>query len=87
MERDPLDEIAEFTRRMQETKRYALQTLRLGRRLQAFAIVLVGLSLLGMGWLIWQHVGQTQALREDIRAHTARTQTLLEALRQGQTRP
>ena len=54
MERDPLDEIAEFTRRMQETKRYVLQTYRLARRLQAFAIALVGLSLLGMAWLIWQ---------------------------------
>jgi hypothetical protein len=56
---------------------FAAQTLRLVRRVQAFAGVLIGLSLLFAGSVVWQHVTQGTA-------HAALTQALLETLRRGQ---
>jgi len=65
---------------MQETQHASAQTHRLGLRLQAFALLLLGLSLLGTGVLAWQHLAHRQdsaALnqavlnnREIIEAHT-----------------
>jgi hypothetical protein len=80
MDRDPLDIIA-------EAYRLTAETHRLGLRVQAFAVALIVLSLLGMGVLFWQHGTQTQALRDATETLTVQTEALREVLRQGQNRP
>jgi hypothetical protein len=97
MDRDPLDIIAESYRLTAETQQILAQgqlrmeaTQRLGLRLQAFAITLIGLSLLGTGVLVWQafatrqdHAAQAQALTVQTQALTVQTQALREVLRQS----
>jgi hypothetical protein len=87
MDRDPLDIIADSYRLTAETQQILAQGQRLGLRVQAFALTLIGLSLLGTGVLVWQafatrqdHAAQTQAL-------TVQTEALREVLRQRQSRP
>ena len=101
MDRNPLDIIAESHRLTAETQQILAQgqirmeaTQRLGLRLQAFAITLLGFSLLGTGVLVWQalatrhdHAAQTQALRAATQTLTAQTEALREVLRHGQNRP
>ena len=67
------------------------QAQRLIRRVQAFARMMIGLSLLFTGYVVWQHLAQrdehaalTQALRTETQTLAAQTQTLLETLRRGQ---
>jgi len=64
-------------------------TQRLALRLQACALALLGLSLLGAGVLIWQHGTQgaahaamIQALQTETQALAAQTKVLLERLHQ-----
>jgi cytochrome c-type biogenesis protein CcmH/NrfG len=101
MDRDPLGIIAELSRLTAETQQILAQgqlrmeaTQRLGLRLQAFAITLLGLSLLGTGLLVWKalatrhdHAAQTQALQAATQTLTAQTEALREVLRQSQSRP
>jgi hypothetical protein len=99
MPHDPLEVIAASYRITAETQQILAQTQlrmeatqRLGLRQQAFAIALLGLSLLGTGVLVWQafatrqeHAVQTEALRAQTQTLTAQTQALLEILRQVKT--
>jgi hypothetical protein len=66
--------------RMEDTQRLAAQTHRLARRVQGFALILLGLSLLGAGVLIWQYVATRDENAAQIQALRADTQTLLEWL-------
>ncbi len=86
--------LAQTQLRMEETARDIAQTQRLGFRLQGFALRLqacalglIGLSLLGTGFLIWQHVAQRQetaALNQAVLHNTqiiaAQTQAILERM-------
>jgi hypothetical protein len=67
MDRDPLTIIA-------ESYRVSAQTHLLVARTQMFAMVLLGLSLLGTGLLLWQHLATTSQM-------AAQTQALLEIIR------
>jgi hypothetical protein len=80
--------------RSEETQRLALQTQRGLAWLQGIALVMVGLSLLGTGFLVWhavtQHVDHAallQALRTETQTLAAQTQVLLETLRRAQPTP
>jgi hypothetical protein len=81
--------IAQATTRMVETQQMLAQTQRVGLRLQAYALTLLGLSLLGTGVLIWQHLAHQQAsaaLHQAVLTNTqiiaAQTQAILERMRQ-----
>jgi hypothetical protein len=88
--------IAQATTRMVETQQMLAQTQlrmeatqRFGLRLQAYALTLLGLSLLGTGVLIWQHMAHRQesaALNQAVLNNTqiieAQTQAILERMRQ-----
>ena len=74
---------------MAETARDIAQTHRLGFRLQGFALVLLGLSLLFTGVVVWQHLAmrrENAALNQAVLTNTqtiaAHTQALLERLGQ-----
>jgi hypothetical protein len=80
--------LAQTQLRVEETNRHIAQTQRLGGRLQAFALVLIGLSLLFIGVVVWQHVAmrhESAALEQAVLTNTqtiaAQTQALLERLR------
>ena len=88
--------IAQATTRMVETQQILAQTqLRMEAThrglawLQGVALLLLGLSLLGTGVLVWQHMAQrhdTAALEQAVLTNTqtiaAQTQAILERLRQ-----
>ena len=66
--------IAQATNRMLDTQARQEATLRGIAWLQGCALVMIGLSLFGLGYLIWQgqqhgqeHAAQTQALLEMVR--------------------
>jgi hypothetical protein len=59
--------------RSEDMHRYALRTIRGLAWLQGFAIAVLGLSLLGTGYLVWQHLAHSAD-------HAALTQALLERL-------
>lgn len=96
MPNDPLDVIAESYRGIHESTQVIAQaitrmeaTQRVGLRLQGFALALLGLSLLGTGVLIWQHLASRQenaALNQAVLTNTqtiaAQTRALLERLEQ-----
>ena len=103
MDPDPLDVIAESyrgihestqviahaTTRLGETQQILAQTQRVGLRLQVYALTLLGLSLLGTGVLIWQHLAHRQesaALNQAVLTNTqridAQTRAILERMRQ-----
>jgi hypothetical protein len=65
--------MAETQRRLEQTTQYLAQTQRLGLRLQSFAVVLIGFCLLFTGYVVWQHLAQSQE-------HAALTQALIETL-------
>jgi len=91
MANDPLDVIAESYRltaetqqflaqsqaRVEKTQQYIAQTQRLGPKIQAFACVMIGASLLFLGYIIWQELAHGQE-------HVAQTRALLELVRRGQ---
>jgi hypothetical protein len=103
MDPDPLDVIAESyrgihestqviaqaTTRLVDTQQILAQTQRVGLRLQAYALTLLGLSLLGTGVLIWQHLAHRQesaTLNQAVLTNTqridAQTRAILERMRQ-----
>ena len=70
-----------------ENQRYAQQTLRFLGWMQGVAIVLLFLSLLGTGFLVWQHGTQSaehvtllEGLRADTQTLAAQTQALVQTL-------
>jgi hypothetical protein len=63
-----------------DSTRLARATLRLGRRLEAFALTLLVLALLGYGWLGWR-IWQDSAHWAE---RDAQTQALLELVRRSQ---
>src|SRR5438132_8856854 len=82
--------LAQTNQRIEETQRFALRTLRGLAWLQGLALVMVGLSLLGAGYLVWQHgthsaehAALLQGLRADTQTLAAQTQALLELVRRG----
>ena len=86
--------IAQATTQMVETQRSLATTMqalgaaqRLGLRLQAFAVMLLGLGLLFTGYVVWQHLAlrhERAALGQAVLANTqtiaAQTQAILERL-------
>lgn len=69
--------------RMEETQRYVADTQRLGLRLQAFAIGLLGLALLGTAVLVWYGItghATSEAVLHNTQTIAAQTQALLERL-------
>ena len=52
--------MAETQRSLEQTQQYIAQTQRLGLKIQAFACVMLGASLLFLGYVIWQHLAQGQ---------------------------
>jgi len=100
-EYDPVVGFARAAQTMADTQQILAQTQlrleathRLGLRLQGFALALLGLSLLGTGYLVWQHgthsaehAALTQALRTETQTLAAQTQALLETLRRGPPTP
>jgi hypothetical protein len=103
MDRDPLDRIADSYKTIADTQQLLVQaalqnaetnrriddTQRLGRCVQAFAIGLLGLSLLGtaiVGWQLWVHRHDSDAIHQAIlnneQVIEAHTKALLEQLRQ-----
>jgi hypothetical protein len=95
---DPVVGFARAAESMVETQRLLAQTTqriegtqRLGHYILAFQCVMIGLALLGLGWLVWQHTSQsaehaaqTQALRTETQTLAAQTQALLELVRRSQ---
>ncbi len=80
--------LAESQRRVEGFQQYIAQTQRLGHYILAFQCLMIGLALLGLGWLGWQHAGQStehaallQGLRTDTQTLAAQTQALLELVR------
>ena len=85
MAHDPLDLIAESYRGIQESTQVIAQatarmveTQRMLIWLQGFAVILIGLSLLFLGYVVWQHLTQGQE-------HAALTQALLTLLKRMPT--
>lgn len=97
--------MAETTQRLRQTQQqlalsarpgadiqtFAAQTQRLARRLQAFAGVMIGLALVGIGSLLWlgviqstEHAALLQALHTETQTLATQTLALLETLRRGQ---
>lgn len=81
--------LAQTNLRIEETQRFALRTLRGLAWLQGFAGVMIGLSLLFTGYVVWQHGTQgaehaalLQGLRTETQTLAAQTQALLERLGQ-----
>jgi hypothetical protein len=86
--------IAQATTRMVETQQMLAQTQfrmeatqRLGLRLQGFALVLIGATLLFTGYVVWQHLAYRQesaALGQAVLTNTqiieAQTRAILERL-------
>ena len=65
--------IEQTTQYMAETQRHLLGTQRLGHAILAFQCVMLGLALVGLGYLIWlgfrhsaEHAALTQALIETL---------------------
>ena len=95
MHHDPLDVMAASYKTIADTQQLLAQTQlrmegtrRLGLRVQAFAIALLGLSLAGAGFLVWQHLamGQesaelNQAVLTNTQTIAAQTQAIMERLR------
>ena len=69
--------MAETQHRLEQTQQYIAQTQRLGPKIQAFACVMIGASLLFLGYIIWQELAHGQE-------HVAQTRALLELVRRGQ---
>ena len=65
--------LAQTTQHLEDTQRLALHTLRGLGWLQGVACGMLGLALVGLGYLIW--LGRTQSLE-----HAALTQALIETL-------
>jgi hypothetical protein len=94
MPHDPLEVIAESYRGIHESTHVIAQattrlveTHRLALRLQGFALVLLGATLLFTGYVVWQHLAMRQestALQQAVLANTqtiaAQTRALLERL-------
>ena len=90
MANEPLDVIAESYRltaetqqflaqsqaRVEKTQQYIAQTQRLGLKIQAFACVMIGASLLFLGYVVWQHLAQSQEHAALIQALTQTLQRL-----------
>jgi ammonia channel protein AmtB len=77
---DPVAGFARAVETMAETNRLAL-------RLHRLTIVLIGVAMVGLGWLVWQHTSQsaehaalTQALLTETQALSAQTRLVLEVL-------
>jgi len=81
MEHDPLDVIAKSYATIAETQKLLARTQRGLAWIQGLATLLLGLSLLGAGLLIWQHLTQYQAQDAVIQTLTVQTQALAEILR------
>jgi hypothetical protein len=69
-EHDPVAGLARAAQTMAETQHLALRTIRGLAWLQGFACVMIGLALLGMGYLIWLGLAQSHD-------HAALTRALL----------
>jgi hypothetical protein len=65
--------MAETQRRLEHTTQSLAQTQRGLAWLQGFAVVLMGFCLLFTGYVVWQHLAQSQE-------HAALTQALIETL-------
>jgi cell division septal protein FtsQ len=81
--------IAQATLQMKDTQVRLEETHRLALRLQAFALTLLGLSLLGVGVLVWQHDAYRhdheaimQAVMTNTQSIDAQTRAILERMRQ-----
>ena len=65
--------LAQSQTRVELTQQYIAQTQRFGLKIQAFCCVMIGLALLFTGYMVWQHVTQSQD-------HAALTQALIETI-------
>jgi hypothetical protein len=68
--------MAETQHRLEQTQQYIAQTQRLGLKIQAFACVMIGASLLFLGYVVWQHLAQSQEHAALIQALTQTLQRL-----------
>jgi hypothetical protein len=66
--------LAQTTLRIEETQRRLDDSYRFGLRVQTFALALLGVSLVGLGVLLWlgfshsaEHAALTRALLEEVR--------------------
>ena len=82
-------QLHQSTLRVEETQHHLAQTQRGIAWLQGFACVLIGLSLLFTGYVVWQHLAmghESAALHQAVLTNTqtiaAQTQAILERLRQ-----
>ena len=73
--------IAQATAHMAATQQLLARTQRGLAWIQGLATLLLGLSLLGAGLLIWQHLTQGQTQEAVIQTLTVQTQALAEILR------
>ena len=83
--------IQESTRVMAQTQQSLAQTTqrldathRLALRVQTFALTLIGLTLLGGGFLVWQHIEQSRITATLVQALQTETRVLEDLLRQRQ---
>jgi hypothetical protein len=81
MEHDALDVIAKSYTTIAETQKMLARTQRGLAWILGIATLLLGLSLLGAGLLIWQHLTQHQTHEAVTQTLTVQTQALAEILR------